>query len=96
MEGIAIFCFLFLNHSKSCVLLEAPGRRLELALYCLPRAVECFWNAGVDKKIWKNIKYGEGIYFSIAMGCIMTLYQHDPESIQDGYRKIMVRYLGVN
>lgn len=80
----------------SMVLLEAPGRRLELALYCAPRAVESFWNCGVKAKWWRSIPGGELIYFSLSMGVIMSLYQHDPESIQDGYRKVMVRFLGVN
>ncbi|KAJ3210751.1 hypothetical protein HK099_008183 [Clydaea vesicula] len=78
------------------VLLEAPGRRLELALYCLPRALESLWNCLVKKGVLRNIRNGELIYFSLSMGVIMTLYQHDPESINDAYRNLMVRFLGIN
>ncbi|KAJ3226434.1 hypothetical protein HK099_004887 [Clydaea vesicula] len=70
----------------STVLLEAPGRRLELALYCFPRALESFFNCGVKKGWFRNIKNGELIYFGLSMATMMTLYQHDPESIHDGYR----------
>lgn len=27
------------------VLIEQPGRRLELGMYCLPRAIESLWNS---------------------------------------------------
>ena len=41
----------------SMVLIEVPGRRLELGLYCLPRAVESLWNAYVKAGYVKNYKY---------------------------------------
>ncbi|KAI9208932.1 uncharacterized protein BJ171DRAFT_557640 [Polychytrium aggregatum] len=78
------------------VLIEVPGRRLELALYCMPRALESFWNCGVKWKWWKNIPGGEAIYFCFATGVLMTFYQNDPAIIHDGYRKVMVRFLGIN
>ena len=80
----------------SMVLIEAPGRRLELGLYCLPRAVESLWNCGVKWGWWKHIPYGEGIYFCLATGVLMTLYQREPEGIHDGYRKVMFRFFGIN
>lgn len=80
----------------SAVFIEVPGRRLELALYCLPRAVEAAWNCAVKYGYWDNFWGGETLYFSIASSILMTLYQHDPESIHDGYRKVMVRLIGVN
>ncbi|KAJ3216394.1 hypothetical protein HDU67_009529 [Dinochytrium kinnereticum] len=66
------------------VLIEAPGRRLELGMYCLPRALESLWNCGVEWGWWKHIPYGEGLYFCVATGVLMTLYQKDPVSIHDG------------
>ena len=82
--------------SGAMVFIEVPGRRLELALYCLPRAVESAWNCGVKWKYWNNLHGGEAFYFSIASGILMCLYQQDPESIHEGYRKIMLRLIGVN
>jgi len=38
------------------VLLETPSRRMELALYCLPRAIESFWKCGAKFGYWPNIK----------------------------------------
>jgi hypothetical protein len=80
----------------SAVFIEVPGRRLELALYCLPRAVEAAWNCAVKWGYWDHYWGGETLYFSIASGILMSLYQHDPESIHDGYRKVMIRLIGVN
>ncbi|KAJ3108994.1 hypothetical protein HK100_003371, partial [Physocladia obscura] len=68
------------------VLIEAPGRRLELGLYCLPRALESLWNCGVKWGWWRHIPNGELIYFSFMTGILMTLYQKDPASIHDGAR----------
>lgn len=79
----------------SMVLLEAPGRRLELGMYCLPRAIESLWNTFISKGYVSNIPRGETLYFSIATGVLMVLYQDDPMSIHDGYRKIMTRFFGV-
>ncbi len=39
---------------------------------------------------------GEAIYFCLSTGLLMSLYQDDPESIHDGYRKFMTRVVGVN
>lgn len=82
--------------SGSMVLLEAPGRRLELALYCAPRAIESFWNVGVKAGWFPHVVNGELIYFSTSIGFLMSMYNHDPESIEDGYRKLMFRFIGVN
>ena len=80
----------------SSVFIEGPGRRLELALYFLPRAIETAWNCAVKWGYWSNICCGEVIYFSVASSILMTIYQHDPESIHDGYRKAMKRFIGNN
>lgn len=76
------------------VMLEVPGRRLELALYCFPRALESAWNIGVKYGWWPSVPGGEAVYFSLAMGAMMSLYQHDPASIQEGYRKVLYRFYG--
>lgn len=61
------------------VLIEQPGRRLELGMYVLPRALESLFLAK-----WEGIRYGETIYFSLATGILMSLYQNDPGSIHPG------------
>ncbi|KAI8902725.1 hypothetical protein BC833DRAFT_546709 [Globomyces pollinis-pini] len=90
----------------SMVMIEQPKRRLELGLYCLPRAIESLWNTFVAQGYVKHLRYGESIYFSLATGVLMTLYQCDPGSIHEGYfyledlccsyRKFLYRCFGVN
>ncbi|TPX33467.1 hypothetical protein SmJEL517_g03612 [Synchytrium microbalum] len=78
------------------VLIDQKGRRLELAMYCLPRALESFFRCGVEWNWWRSIPGGEAIYFSLSTGVLMLLYQHDAESIPDTYRRIMGRFFGKN
>ncbi|KAH6570204.1 hypothetical protein BASA50_004996 [Batrachochytrium salamandrivorans] len=80
----------------SMVLIEVPGRRLELALYCLPRALESLYNSLVKRGYARHLPHGEALYFCLSTGVLMTLYQSDPGSIHEGYRKVMFRFFGVN
>ena len=41
--------------SGSMVMFEVPGRRLELGLYCLPRAIESFWMSLVNHGYARHI-----------------------------------------
>jgi len=82
--------------SGFCVVIEAPSRRLELALYVLPRAVESLWNVCSKYGLVRSVPNGEAIVFMIGTSIITTLYQQDPESIDDHYRKVITRFLGVN
>lgn len=75
--------------SGAMVMVEEPGRRLELAMYCLPRSIESFWNCGVEWGWWRTICGGEAIYFCITTGVLMSLYETEPESIHGVYRKAM-------
>ncbi|KAI1321342.1 hypothetical protein EDD11_006679 [Mortierella claussenii] len=67
------------------VLIEAPGRQMELALYCLPRALETSWKLLSKRGLVKNIPHGDIALFSASMGVMMTLYQNDPSVINKHY-----------
>jgi hypothetical protein len=82
--------------SGLCALIEAPGRRIELGMYCLPRALESFWRCGVQWGWWHNIRHAEVAYFAFAMGALMSIYQTAPESIHGSYRDVMTRCFGQN
>ncbi|KAJ2743983.1 hypothetical protein GGI20_003337, partial [Coemansia sp. BCRC 34301] len=49
------------------VLVEAPSRRVELAMYCFLRALESGWDVGVKLKWWANVRHAEAALFSAAM-----------------------------
>ncbi|KAL1920401.1 uncharacterized protein VTP21DRAFT_778 [Calcarisporiella thermophila] len=80
----------------SSVLLEAPGRRLELGLYCLPRALESLWKSVVEAGWARNVKNGDVALFSIAMGVLMSLYQNNPSVINTHYLAVLTRFFGKN
>lgn len=69
----------------SMVLIEAKERRLELGLYCLPRALESWWKCMVKWGYLKDIPGGDVALFSVAMGVMMLVYQTDPSVIGRHY-----------
>ncbi|RKP06104.1 hypothetical protein THASP1DRAFT_18904 [Thamnocephalis sphaerospora] len=79
-----------------CATIDAPGRRLELGMYCLTRALEILWNGGILKGWWRSIPHGEVAYFALGLGAFMSVYQTSPMTIPSGYRSVMTRFFGVN
>ncbi|KAJ1906881.1 hypothetical protein LPJ81_001099 [Coemansia sp. IMI 209127] len=78
------------------VLVEAPSRRMELAMYCFLRAIENVWDVGIKRNWWKHIRHAEVALFSAAMGIMMTIYQNDPTTIGITYHSILTRIFGKN
>ncbi|KAF9095878.1 hypothetical protein BGX23_012424 [Mortierella sp. AD031] len=78
------------------VLIEAPGRQMELALYCLPRALETAWKLLLKRGLVRNIKNGDIALFSASMGVLMTLYQNEPSVINKHYLTVLTRIFGRN
>ncbi|KAF9430590.1 hypothetical protein BGZ94_005924 [Podila epigama] len=82
--------------SGFAVLIEAPGRQMELALYCLPRALETTWKLALKRGLVRNIKNGDIALFSASMGVLMTLYQNDQSVINKHYLTVLTRVFGRN
>ncbi|KAF9931984.1 hypothetical protein FBU30_009163 [Linnemannia zychae] len=80
----------------TAVLIEAPGRQMELALYCLPRALETSWKLLMKRGLVRNIKHGDIALFSASMGVLMTLYQNEPSVINKHYLTVLTRLFGRN
>ncbi|KAG0307448.1 hypothetical protein BGZ98_000238 [Dissophora globulifera] len=78
------------------VLIEAPGRQMELALYCLPRALETTWKLLLNRKLVRNIPHSEIALFCGSMGVMMTLYQNEPSVINKHYLTVLTRVFGRN
>ncbi|KAF9171968.1 hypothetical protein BGX21_010598 [Mortierella sp. AD011] len=78
------------------VLIEAPGRQMELALYCLPRALETAWKLMMKRGLVKNVPFGDIALFSASMGVVMTLYQNEPNMINKHYLSVLTRAFGRN
>ncbi|KAF7731948.1 hypothetical protein EC973_007779 [Apophysomyces ossiformis] len=80
----------------SMTFIEARGRQLELGLYCLPRALESLWKLLVKNGYMHNIPNGEVLLFMASMGTVMTLYQHEKDTINSHYLSVMTRFFGNN
>ncbi|KAF9583061.1 hypothetical protein BGW38_010333 [Lunasporangiospora selenospora] len=82
--------------SGLAVLIEAPGRQMELALYCLPRALETTWKLLLKRGFVRNIPNGDIALFCASMGVMMTLYQNDSSVINKHYLTVLTRVFGRN
>ncbi|KAF9153519.1 hypothetical protein BG015_003254 [Linnemannia schmuckeri] len=78
------------------VLIEAPGRQVELGLYCLPRALDTAWHLMLKRGLVRNVPNAEMALFCASMGVIMTIYQYDPSVINTNYLSILTRIFGCN
>ena len=87
--------------SGCTVILEQPrSRRMELALYCLPRALESLFNVAVSRK-WcggyiRHVAHGEVVLFALSMGWLMTVYQNEQDVMPENVRPVFARFFGVN
>ena len=88
--------FLYGLFSGTSILLETPGRQLELALYTLPKAVECLVRLGMGKGWRLAVPYAEAWMCSLGMGYIMSAYQSEPECISPWLRGTLRGIFGAN
>ncbi|KAH7052685.1 hypothetical protein BKA57DRAFT_533865 [Linnemannia elongata] len=78
------------------VLIEAPGRQVELGLYCLPRALDTAWHLMLKRGLVRNVPNAEMALFCASMGLMMTIYQNDPSVINNNYLSVLTRVFGRN
>lgn len=68
-------------------LFEKKSRRMELALYCVCRAVEAYFECLVEWGLVKRPKLRLDIaFFSLACGAIMHCYSDDEGKHRDTFR----------
>lgn len=78
------------------VLAERKSRRIELAMYCLPKGIQIVWNILKKKRGIKPIPNGEFLYIPIALGILFWLYQREEKSISSNHLALLKAILGVN
>ncbi|KAJ7697594.1 hypothetical protein B0H17DRAFT_1197260 [Mycena rosella] len=79
------------------LLIEDRRRYEELAVYCLPKAIESLWLiARGHGLIFRTGNWGEGVLAGVGMGMVMTIYQNDPHHLSGLVRKILYQFLGPN
>ena len=57
-----------------CIFFENESRRMEIALFMMPKMIETIWNYLKRRNMVSQIKYGEYIIFATAMGIINHYY----------------------
>ncbi|CAO3609883.1 unnamed protein product [Cunninghamella blakesleeana] len=82
--------------SYTSIFLEDKKRRSELALYVLPKAIQCFYQILYQKNLMIKIKHFEVIMTSMAMGIIMSFYQEEPDVLSSFVRKILYQFVQKN
>ncbi len=65
------------------ILFEPSGRRIEIALYFLPRFLESLFLFLEKRGYIKSVKNGEVVLFATAMSFIMYCYQNDEKNIKN-------------
>eukprot|EP01101_Sappina_pedata_P004540 TRINITY_DN1948_c0_g3_i1.p1 TRINITY_DN1948_c0_g3~~TRINITY_DN1948_c0_g3_i1.p1 ORF type:complete len:355 (+),score=101.27 TRINITY_DN1948_c0_g3_i1:134-1066(+) len=74
------------------MLFEDKSRRTELALYCLPRAVESAYNDLYGLKwipLMPSLENASPVIFSFSLAVFAYLYRQNPENIKSRYRWVL-------
>ncbi|KAM0789497.1 hypothetical protein ACM66B_000316 [Microbotryomycetes sp. NB124-2] len=76
------------------VWLVPAARRVDLGLYSLRIALQCAWDVAVSRGKARNIPGGELLYFSVAMGILMSCHDRDPALLQSRLVKASLKRIG--
>ncbi|KAJ2079610.1 hypothetical protein H4R24_003651 [Coemansia sp. RSA 988] len=78
------------------VLVEAPSRRIELAMYVFLRALGSGWNISLKQGLCRSMRHGEVALFSFSMAILMAIYQNKTTTFSLAYRSTLTRIFGKN
>ena len=78
------------------ILFEPAGRRIEIALYFLPRFLESVFLFFEKRGYIKSIENGEVVLFATAMSFLMYCYQNEEKNIKNQYLSMLKKYFGSN
>lgn len=73
---------------------EEKRRRAELAMYCLPRALESAWSVARRRAWVPIVPFGETMLGAAAMAMIMDSYKHQPKAMSGIVRNLMYQLVG--
>ncbi|KAG0330950.1 hypothetical protein BG000_011342 [Podila horticola] len=76
------------------ILLEQPGRRIEVILYIALRALNTGWLLMMKRGLIRRVPQWDTALFSLSMGVIMSVYQSQPEAVSKLYRGALDRVCG--
>jgi len=79
--------------SAFSIFIEKDDKRTDLALYCLPRAIDSLFQVLVKNQRIRGVKYGEGFLFSFSLAIIMYCYEHEPDSLSSFLKSVLSQLL---
>ncbi len=80
--------------SASSIYLEHPSRRMELALYCLPKAIMSLYLVMLNRGRMVFVPGFDYLMGAAAMGTLMGVYVEEPGCLSPMLYKVMHRLIG--
>ncbi|KAG0330949.1 hypothetical protein BG000_011341 [Podila horticola] len=80
--------------ASPAILLEQPGRRIEVILYIALRGLLTGWQLLLKRGVARRVPQWDAALFSLSMGVVMSVYQSQPEAVSKLYRGALDRVCG--
>ncbi|KAF9314842.1 hypothetical protein BG003_003754 [Podila horticola] len=80
--------------ASPAILLEQPGRRIEVILYIALRGLLTGWQLLLKRGLARRVPQWDTALFSLSMGVVMSVYQSQPEAVSKLYRGALDRVCG--
>ncbi len=82
--------------SSLTIFIERKSRRAELALYAMPRGADTLFFILRHRKWLISIPYAIEMLFSLSMGLVLYFHQHEPETLNPYFNKILSIFVPPN
>ncbi|KAF9272626.1 hypothetical protein BGZ74_005164, partial [Mortierella antarctica] len=77
--------------ASPAILLEQPGRRIEVILYIALRGLLTGWQLLLKRGLVRRVPQWDTALFSLSMGVVMSVYQSQPDAVSKLYRSVLDR-----
>ncbi|KAF9115864.1 hypothetical protein BGX27_006105 [Mortierella sp. AM989] len=76
------------------IMVEQESRRVELAMYVLPKAADSLYRILYRRKLVKCVKHWDVMMFSFAMSLVMSFYQQEEQALSPFVTRMIYHVLG--
>ena len=80
--------------SGFALLFESPGRRAEIALFCMSKGIETSYYWLKRRNLVGAVKYGDALVFGVATGVIGYYYHLEKGMIKASYHEVLTKWIG--
>jgi hypothetical protein len=78
------------------IYLERESRRVDFAMWLLPRSLEFCYNLAKATLKFRPLPYGEVLLFAVSMGLFVSLMGEDRKHLKKSYANALAKLLGEN